>query len=71
MSLDAFTSKDISLGGTHHYDKYNAWSVGDTVLDWYGAEDNQGKYMNLPAQGTPMAWTSNNPLSPGYQSLNT
>jgi len=63
--------KDNSLGETEHYAKYNAWREGDTALDWNGAEKNQGTYQNRPAEGTPMAWTSNNPSRPGYQSLNT
>ena len=27
-----------------HFDKYSAWSEGDTHLDWYGAEPGQGSY---------------------------
>lgn len=60
-----------SLGETTHYDKYKSWSAGDTRLDWLGAETGQGSYQGQPAEGTPLAWTSNSASSPGYQSLNT
>ncbi|KAA0192642.1 hypothetical protein HAZT_HAZT001198 [Hyalella azteca] len=59
-----------SLGTTTHYDKYNAWSEGDTKLDWFGAEAGQGTYGGQAASGTPLAWTSSNPSNPGYQPLN-
>ncbi|CAG0888559.1 unnamed protein product [Cyprideis torosa] len=62
-----------SLGSTSHYDKYNAWRVGDTKLDWFGSapEPGQGEYNGVPASGTPLAWTSSSSSSPGYQPLNT
>ncbi len=60
-----------SLGTTTHYDKYNAWAIGDTKLDWYGVEVGQGAYAGQPASGTPLAWTSNKPTEAGYQPLNT
>lgn len=60
-----------SLGATVHYDKYNAWRVGDTKLDWYGVQVGQGTYSGAVAAGTPLAWTSNKATEPGYQSLNT
>lgn len=60
-----------SLGETAHYEKYNSWSAGDTRLDWLGAQSGQGSYQGQPAEGTPLAWTSSSPSSPGYQSLNT
>ena len=63
--------KDVSLGDTDHYAKYNAWRKGDTSLDWNGAQENQGTFNNLRAEGTPMAWTSNKPSDWRYQSLNT
>ena len=66
-----FYLKDVSLGDSIHYEKYNAWRKGDNYLDWFGAEENQGIFQNQQAQGTPMAWTSNNPSRAGYQSLNT
>jgi alpha-amylase len=56
-----------SLGTTSHYDKYNAWRVNNDKLNWYGAQPNQGTYQGTKAAGTPTAWTSNNPSSPGYQ----
>nr|QJE50400.1 alpha amylase-related protein [Diaphanosoma celebensis] len=59
-----------SLGATSHYDKYNAWSVGDSKLDWYGAQPGQGSYMGQAASGTPLAWTTNAPSNAGYQALN-
>ncbi|KAK3852672.1 hypothetical protein Pcinc_040753 [Petrolisthes cinctipes] len=60
-----------SLGTTSHYDKYNSWRVGDTKLDWNGAQTAQGSYSGQVASGTPLAWTSNSQGSPGYQDLNT
>ncbi|KAF2352490.1 hypothetical protein FHG87_016755, partial [Trinorchestia longiramus] len=60
-----------SLGTTTHYDKYNAWSEGDTKLDWFGAEAGQGTYNGEEASGSPLAWTSSDSSSPGYQELNT
>jgi alpha-amylase len=66
----AIPIKINSLGTTEHYAKYNAWSQGDTALDWYGPESGQGSYLGKAAEGTPLAWTSKTPTSPGYQSLN-
>jgi alpha-amylase len=60
-----------SLGDTSHYDKYNAWSEGDTRLDWFGAEAGQGTYGGQEASGSPLAWTSSDSSNPGYQELNT
>lgn len=54
-----------------HYAKYNAWSVNDNYLDWYGAEQNQGRYNGAVAEGTPAVWTTNVVGSPGYSKLNT
>ncbi|CAL4138325.1 unnamed protein product, partial [Meganyctiphanes norvegica] len=59
-----------SLGTTDHYTKYNSWREGDNYLDWSGAEAGQGLYGGEEASGTPLAWTSANPSSPGYQDLN-
>lgn len=59
------------LGTIAHYEKYNAWRVGDTRLDWSGGQPGQDVYQGIPAEGTPLAWTTNNVLSPGYQELNT
>lgn len=59
------------LGTIEHYDRYNSWRVGDLHLDWHGAESGQGAYEGQEALGTPLAWTTDNILSPGYQELNT
>ncbi|XP_042856311.1 uncharacterized protein LOC122242943 [Penaeus japonicus] len=59
------------LGTIDTYDKYNSWRVGDRHLDWHGAEEGQATYYGQEALGTPLAWTTNNPLSPAYQELNT
>ena len=58
------------IGNTPHYDKHNAWRVGDTKLDWYGAESGQGSYQGQLPQGSPTVWTSNQPTSAGYHPLN-
>ena len=59
-----------SIGTTEHYDKYNDWASGDSHLDWYGAESGQGQSGGMSPLGTPMAWTSDDPSSAGYQELN-
>ncbi|CAH1798950.1 unnamed protein product [Owenia fusiformis] len=59
-----------SLGTSSHYDKINAWRVGDNYLDWHGAESGQGTYNGQTADGTPAAWTSSSSGSSGYQPLN-
>ncbi|XP_069188090.1 alpha-amylase [Procambarus clarkii] len=60
-----------SLGSEVHYAKYDAWRVGDTKLDWYGAQASQGSYQGQTAFGSPLAWTTNVPGNAGYQELNT
>ena len=60
-----------SLGAGTHYEKYDAWSEGDTKLDWYGAQASQGTYNGQAAEGTSLAWTTNDAGSDGYQDLNT
>jgi len=55
------------MGSTPHYDGYNDWKVGDTKLDWYGAESGQGTHGGVTAVGTPLVWTSDDPTSAGYQ----
>lgn len=67
-AIDIFTH---SLGTISHYESYNSWRVGDTRLDWMGAQVGQGTYNGQAASGTPLAWTTNNPLSPAFQELNT
>lgn len=57
----------VSLGTGSHYEKYDAWRAGDNFLDWYGAESNQGRWQNVEAEGTPSAWTTNDPGNDGYQ----
>lgn len=38
------TIEHNSLGADEHYDSYNAWAVGDDLLDWTsGAEEGQVK----------------------------
>lgn len=59
-----------SLGTTDHYNKYNSWREGDVHLDWFGVEPGQGTYGGAEASGSPLAWTSSDPSSPGHQDLN-
>ncbi|KAG7177939.1 Pancreatic alpha-amylase-like [Homarus americanus] len=61
----------LPLGTGYHYEKYDAWRVGDTKLDWYGAQIGQGKYDGRPAEGSPLVWTTNDPNAAEYQPLNT
>ncbi len=63
-------NKTNSLGTGTSWQKYDAWRIGDTKLDWYGAQKGQGTYNGALAQGTPMAWTTDNPAAPEYQPLN-
>ena len=63
-----------NLGAAPHFDKYDAWKVGDTKLDWHGGEPGQGIYSGPPAQpphGTGSVMTSNIPGNADYHSLNT
>ena len=57
----------ISLGDDPHYDQYESWRVGDTHLDWFGAESGQGDHNGVPSEGTPMAWTTDDNTHPGFQ----
>jgi alpha-amylase len=59
-----------SLGVGTPWVGYDAWRVGDTKLDWLGAQAGQGTYMGSPAFGTPLVWTANNSAKPEYQELN-
>lgn len=34
------------------------WQKNDDFLDWYGGEPNQGKCLGQAAQGSPLAWTT-------------
>lgn len=70
MVLCFLSAQLNSLGDSDHYAMYDAWRRGDTALDWFGAEKNQGLYFSQSPQGTPMVWTSNNPSNLGYQVLN-
>ncbi|CAH1775264.1 unnamed protein product [Owenia fusiformis] len=53
------------------------WSQGDNYLDWYGAENYQGRFQGQIAAGTPMIWTTDSSSGPivdidgyGYTGLN-
>ncbi len=59
-----------SLGVGAHWAKYDAWRVGDTKLDWFGAQPGQGTYNDATAYGTPLAWTTSNQAISGYHPLN-
>ena len=58
------------MGNATHYDGYNNWGEGDTKLDWWGAQIGQGLFAGVKAEGSSMAWTTNNASHPGYQPLN-
>nr|CAH0099287.1 unnamed protein product [Daphnia galeata] len=53
-----------SLGIGTPWASYVAWRVGDSKLDWFGAQAGQGAYMGITPFGTPFAWTTNNPAKP-------
>lgn len=59
--------KMIPMG--NQWEKYNAWSNGDTKLDWNGAQTEQGKFNNWNAMGTPAAWTTDEKNSDFYYGL--
>ncbi|XP_059150386.1 alpha-amylase-like [Physella acuta] len=63
--------KHTVVSTTAHYDKVNAWSVGDNFLDWGGSEPGQGSYLGKPADGTPAFWSTNDRANAGYSALNT
>jgi len=45
--------------------------VGDTKLDWHGAEPGQGTYEGDSAGGSPTAWTTNDQSGgDAYHALN-
>jgi len=58
------------LGSGTHYEKYNSWRDSNTRLNWYGAQPEQGTYYGVPAQGSPMVWTTNVVGQVGYQPIN-
>jgi len=62
----AIDHRVLSVGTTNHFSMYNTWRAGDTKLDWFGREPTQ----HQSAEGTPLAWTTNNPGSPGYLARN-
>jgi alpha-amylase len=49
---------------------YLDWEKGDTYLNWQGAQPGQGEYSGQPAEGTPLAWSTNQQGQTGYQPLN-
>jgi len=57
---------------TTHYADYRSWAVGDTVLDWQGAEDGQGEASGQrTAGGSPTVWTTDDQSNTAtYHSLN-
>ncbi|EFX66440.1 hypothetical protein DAPPUDRAFT_229423 [Daphnia pulex] len=69
-STCAISIQTNSLGNGVPWAKYDAWRVGDTKLDWFGAQPGQGTYMGTTAFGTPLAWTTSNSAKPEYQPLN-
>src|SRR6218665_829943 len=56
-----------SLGDTEHYDAYDSWRYGNSKFNWYGAQVGQGSFQGIPAEGTPLAWTTNKEGQSGYQ----
>lgn len=63
--------KTNSLGTGTPWAGYDGWRVGDTKLDWFGAETSQGSFGGIVPQGSPVAWTSSSATNPSYQTLNT
>jgi len=54
-----FVNKQKQFSSDPKVLKEYSWQVGDTLLDWYGKEPNQG----ADAVGSPLAWTSNQALA--------
>jgi len=60
-----------TMPDTPHYAAYRAWAVGDTKLDWQGAEPGQGTFNGQNAGGSPTAWTTNDQNNnAAYHALN-
>jgi len=54
-----------------HYAAFGAWAVGDTKLDWQGAESGQGSFEGNAAGGSPTVWTTNDQSGgDAYHALN-
>jgi alpha-amylase len=49
---------------------YLGWSQEDNYLDWFGGEANQGTYDGVPAEGTPLTYTTNKASEIHYDPLN-
>ena len=59
------------MPNTDHYDGLRAWSMGDTKLDWHGAESGQGSFEGHTAGGSPTVWTTNDQSNTdAYHALN-
>ena len=70
-SACAIPIKSRHLGTGQHYAQYNAWSTGDSFLDWYGQEHGQQSYHGKSPSGTPAVWTTNVEGASGHTTLNT
>lgn len=70
-STCAISMESAWLGSGIHYEKHNAWRQGNTKLNWQGSQANQGKYYGMPAQGSPLVWTTNEQGQAGYQPVNS
>ncbi|XP_078323364.1 alpha-amylase-like [Crassostrea virginica] len=70
-SACAIPIKSRHLGTGQHYAQYNAWSTGDSFLDWYGQENGQQSYHGKSPSGTPAVWTTNVEGASGHTTLNT
>jgi len=55
-----FRHRLSAIPHTAHYAQYRSWAHNDTVLDWYGAEQGQGRdSAGHIAAGSPTVWTTN------------
>lgn len=71
ISPCSITINITRLGSSEYYQKANAFSSRDTLLDWYGMQAGQGTYFSRQPLGTPVISTSNSASSINYQPLNT
>ena len=53
------------------WELYNDWIVGDTQLDWNGAEQGQGQHNGQDALGTPAGWTTSDSGNDFHHDFNT
>ena len=52
------------------WESYDAWMIGDDLLNWDGAQRDQGLFEGYEALGTAGGWTTSDKTNPFYYELN-